>query len=478
MAGIRIEGSLSGNVAEVDTNLNLKVALPHVTSQGGYAVMLGEQDAGTLTGSPTRNTLNVSESGRLVVGQDTLQFHHMFSATAQNTAVWRHVFSTMTMTQSSGFLLANANATGTATTGCSLQSWRYFPLIDQADSDLTISMAITSAAMANQVVEFGLFVPTTTTAPTEGAYLRYTSAGWVGVINFNGTETTTAIFAATTTIGTVYDYQLVINEGDVQFYQAGVLMGTVVVPSGNSNIFLNEALPIGIQFRNSGTVSGTQMQAKFSCISYYQGEINAEKPWSHQMAANGYAYQGSEGGPMGQTTIWANNTAPTAVALTNTTAAFVGMGGIGAILPTLAANNDGILFSYQNPQGSITQPARTLVITGINLQGAVSVVLAGGPVTYAYALAFGATNVSQATAESGSFVTATAKAPRRIPVGMETYAATAAAGVLGGTGIHAEFFSPIVVNPGEFVQIIARNIGTVTTTGAITMIASFDHYFE
>jgi hypothetical protein len=478
MEVIVVSGAGSAGKSDVDANFAQKVNAPTDMTKSGYLVLAGERDPGSLTGTASRAALVVSEEGRLQVGQDTLLFHHMFTATSQNTAVWKHTFTTMTMVQSGGFLVSNNNLTATTTTGCALQSWRYFPLVDRCDTMLTIGVAITSAAMANQVLEFGLFVPTVTTAPTEGVYLRYTSAGWVGVVNYNGTETTTGVLGAITTVGTVYDYQFLIGEGDVEFYQAGILMGSVSCPAGNSNIFQNEALPIGIQQRNSGAVVGTQMQAKFSCISAFQNDINVQKPWAVQMAANGYAYQATEGNTMGQTALWVNNTAPTAVVLTNTTATFVGLGGIAAILPTLAANSDGIVFSYQNPQGSTTIPARTLTIQGIHLQGAVSVVLAGGPVTYAYALTFGSTNVSQATAESASFVTATAKAPRRIPIGMETYAVTAAAGTLGGTGIHIEFITPIVVNPGEFVQLIARNIGTVTTTGAITLVATLDHYLE
>jgi hypothetical protein len=116
----------------------------------------------------------------------------------------------------------------------------------------------------------------------------------------------------------------------------------------------------------------------------------------------------------------------------------------------------------------------------VKVQGAVSVILAGGPVIYAYAVAFGHTAVSLATAETASFATATTHAPRIVPIGMESYAATAAVGTLGAQGIGAtlQLSNPIVVRPGEFVAIIARNIGTVTTTGAITITAVFDSYWE
>jgi hypothetical protein len=40
------------------------------------------------------------------------------------------------------------------------------------------------------------------------------------------------------------------------------------------------------------------------------------------------------------------------------------------------------------------------------------------------------------------------------------------------------FLSPIVVNPGEYVQIAAKNVGTVTSGGTITSMVVFDGYVE
>jgi hypothetical protein len=158
--------------------------------------------------------------------------------------------------------------------------------------------------------------------------------------------------------------------------------------------------------------------------------------------------------------------------MTNTTAALgTGLGGQFSALPTLAANTDGIVCSYQNPAGGINQTPRRLLITRVRIQGAVSTVLAGGPVVYGYSLAYGHTNVSMATTESASFATGTAKAPRRIPLGWEAYAANAAVGVIGQS-VDIDLQAPVVVNPGEFIAITAKNIGTVTTTGVITFLVS------
>jgi hypothetical protein len=73
----------------------------------------------------------------------------------------------------------------------------------------------------------------------------------------------------------------------------------------------------------------------------------------------------------------------------------------------------------------------------------------------------------------------TVKAQRRISLGFETFASNAALGVLGSaTGCYMAFNSPVVVQPGEFVQVTAKNLGTITSAGIITFLVSFDAYFE
>jgi len=237
-------------------------------------------------------------------------------------------------------------------------------------------------------------------------------------------------------------------------------------------------LPAFFQKLCTGTVSNTNTM-RLSDLTVSHIDILTNKDWGVARSLAGKSgLVGQNGHTQGKTTLWGNNVAPTAAAITNTTAPFAGLGGIAAVLPTLAANTDGVLFSYQNPVPTINVTGRNLVINGVKLQGAVSVVLAGGPVVYACAVAFGHTAVSLATAETASFANATTHAPRIVPIGIETYPATAAAGVLGSQGLSLQFSNPIVVRPGEFVAILARNIGVVTTTGAITFVAAFDSYWE
>lgn len=147
---------------------------------------------------------------------------------------------------------------------------------------------------------------------------------------------------------------------------------------------------------------------------------------------------------------------------------------------TLPVGTDGILMSYQVPAGGINQTPRSLVITGIRIQGMVTTALTGGPVQYTYSLAYGETAEDLATPESTSFANGTTKAPRRIPLGFERYApVNAPVGTMSpGGAVQVTFKDPVVVNPGEWLSIVARNDDTVTTAGVICILVTFDSYWR
>lgn len=454
-----------------------------VKADAGYVTPAYEQDASGL-GTSTKRVPIVSARGRIGMDLATKLFDYQFQASAQNTAVWRHAFTTMTMTQSVGTLLMNANSTLTTTTGCVLSTWRQFNFPGNGTVSAEIEALFTEQPLANQMVVAGFYPHGSATAlPTDGVYFKYSSAGLVGAVNFNGSETATAQLLAPSdfTNNKSYTLRIEIQDGSVDFWRDERLLATLNTPAANGQPMLFDALPISLQFYNPGTVSGSPvMQCKVSNVSVTQRDLNTEKPWEIQQALNGlHAAQGTDGGTMGSTALYTNSLAAGAgAAMTNTTAALgTGLGGQFTAQPTLTAGTDGILCSYLNPAGSATQTPRTILIRGVRIQGMVSAALTGGPVLYAYSLAFGHSALTLATAETGSFVTATAKAPRRIPLGFETYVQTAAAGALG-QGIYMPFAVPIPVNPGEYVAIVAKNLGTVTTVGTITFLVTFDACYE
>jgi hypothetical protein len=180
------------------------------------------------------------------------------------------------------------------------------------------------------------------------------------------------------------------------------------------------------------------------------------------------SYQGLSGGTMGTIGTYTNSTNPTAAVPTNTTAATGAVGLLNQSWETfsLAQNTDGILLSYQVPAGTVSVSGKRLKVTGVKLASFVQTVLAGGPTIRTFALAFGHTAVSLATAEA-----ATTKARRVVLLPELTQAITANQAVstmisqpLGGVSMFSE---PIYVNPSEFVAVTEKQIGTVGTSGTI-----------
>lgn len=482
MSGLRFEGDTSGNVAEVDAGKHLKVSMPQSELYAGMGVILGQQGDGTYTaGVPARRAPRVSANFRLAVGQDTPMFEYAFNATAQDTGQWRFQATTMAAAQSGGFLQLNSGSIGTTTTGVSLQTWRYFPLFTSGGMRVQFSGQFNLAIPANQVTELGLFTGAATTAPADGVFFRFSSAGVIGVLTFNGVETAvtfdSAIIAASLGPAQSFVAEMVVYNDTVSFYVDGDYMGSIPVPAGNALPYLTASLPVCLQHRNTGVVTGAA-QYKCGAVGVSQVDASINLPFEQQQSLQGLmGSQGTSGNTQGSTALYTNNLAAGAgVAATNTTAAVgVGLGGQFSVQPTLAAGTDGIISSYQVPAGSIAIRPRALMIKGVRVQGAVTTTLTGGPVVYAYSLAYGHTAVSLLTADGTSFTTSpTTKSPRREPLGLESYVVTAPAGTLG-QGVYMPLTCPIVVNPGEFVQLVAKNLGTVTSAGVIVLLVSYDH---
>ena len=117
-------------------------------------------------------------------------------------------------------------------------------------------------------------------------------------------------------------------------------------------------------------------------------------------------------------------------------------------------------------------PGKTLVITGVTIESFVQAALTGGGYNAVWCLAFGHTAVSLATADA-----ATTKAPRRIPLGVQTVASGAAVTTQLQT-ISRTFDAPITVDPGQFIAAVKKKVGTAPSGGVIAHIITFNGYFE
>jgi hypothetical protein len=480
-----VGGSSTTNKANVTTNYELKTALSTVLGATGYAALAAQNGDG-LYSAGYANEIFGSDNNRLSVGQDTPEFNCAFTQASQDTGLWKYAFTTQTAIQSGGFVVFNNGLSTLTTTGVYLQSWRTFRLIGNGGKRAVFVGAQSATIPANQILECGFFLGTISTAPADGAFFRLTSAGIIGVLSFNGTETTTTFSAAAAAAylaaNVNAEFEIVMYASAVEFFVDDHFLGEIVVPNGNPYPFLSGALPICIQQRNSGVVVGPS-SFKLGHVYVEQIDVAQNTPYAHQMAAMGSeGSSGPAGQTMGSTALYGNSLAAGAgVALTNTTAAAgVGLGGQFSVQPTLAVPTDGILCSFQNPAGTTALEGRIFMCTGVKIQGVVTTAFTGGPVIYAYSLAYGHTALPLNTAEGTSYTTnPTTKAPRRVPLGIESYPVTSPVGQMSNqpAGVYMPFNSPIAVNPGEFIAVVAKNLGTVTSAGVITVLVAMDGYW-
>jgi hypothetical protein len=481
-------GSSTAGVANVDAGFNLAVALSNDPVHTGGVRNFQENDSGTHTGMPYLKSSETSSDYRLRVGMDTVIFTDTFNATAQNTGLWKYLSTTMTMTQSAGFL--NVNAAGTSTVSgnyASLQSWRHFPLIGTAPLAVEFTFQIDRTLITNETFQCGMGIPGAGVDAPDGVWFEMTSSGLFGVIRYNsGTAVKQDLTTSIASLGTNTNHKfvIVVGEREIEYWLDDVLLGEQVIPGPQGQPFITTALPLFIMKYNSGVVaSSPNTIIKVGDITATLMDIASQMTWANQMASCGLGMQGLNGGTMGSSQVqWANAALPAAAAATNTTAALGAfLGGIFQMNAPATSATDVIVASWQNPQGGVNQTPRTMKIRGIKVDLVNSVVaVATTPSTFAVALAWGGTQLSlgTVTTDSASFTTNTAKARRIQPIGVISLPIGTVAGG-SATPIQFDFEAPLVINPGEYIQVVAKILsGTATATEVLQWIISPNLYHE
>lgn len=469
----------------IDTNHNGQVNLPWFNSSGvakwgwylNWPAIFGEIDTGELTGTRDMKSPEIDDDFRMRNAQDNILDWESFNYTSQNTGKFSHNFTTLTGVHSAGGLTTNSGSITTTTTGMTYGTFAMFPVGGAQTIVCETSVAFTANPTANVVVDFGLFQRGASTAflPLDGIYFRLTPSGFQWVINSGGVEvTTTGTMPFTYTINQVYRFLFQTTNNRTTFWINNTKVWEIPTPNSLSFPCKSQALPWSIRHAIVGGAAGAVFQCVFSDYRIVsRGSPFADSLGTVTSRAIG-TMQGLSGGTMGTIGTYTNNTNPTAAVPTNTTLAVGAAGLLNQAWETfsLAVNTDGILQSYQLPAGSASVQGRRFKVSGISLSSFVQTVLAGWPMNRTFALAFGGTTVSQATAESASMATATAKARRILLLPWFTQTITAAQAVntmiaQPDTLITFPNDSELYVNPWEFIQVIVKGIGTVGTSGTI-----------
>ena len=472
---VRIKGTT--NLQEVDANGNAYVNGPMTEVQAGFMTIQAENDAGNVTGSREVKSVEVSNDYRLRVGLDTMILNEAFPGAAINTTIWQTPATTATITVTNGFANLNAGLSVALGAVAQLRSYRHFSCYKQYTTYCEMEVQLANAPVSGNRLEWGLALMATTATPTDGAFFRVTETGeFRCVLSFNGSETQSiSLSNSLLGIAETHSYLIYVGSTEVEFWIDNVMVANIPTPVGQGSSLSSMNLPVSYRCYNVTATSIAQVM-KIGNVNVSWGDHNSNKPWGHILSGTGaMATQGQTGAVIGSTAIYTNAAAAAAAALTNTTAAApnTGLGGIINVLPTLTVGTDGILCSYQVPLGTSVLPGRSLYVTGVRIDSAVTTILAGGPVINAVSLAYGHTAVSLATAEA-----ATTKAPRRVPMGIQSFAATAAVGTVSPTIQDDYTVAPICIQPGEFFQVVLRNLGVVTTTGVITYVVGVTGYWE
>ena len=479
-------GSDSSGLANVTTDYALKTTLERDADANPSNVsavkFFSENDSGSVTGTPYLYSPETDEDFRLRVTQDTLLDNETFNYTAQNTGKHTYANSTLTATWTTAGLTTNGGSVTTTGTGLTFGTYAEFPLLTSCITYCEFTGSLSAAVTTNFVIDIGLFRRGSSTAyaPTDGVYFRINSSGVFGVINYNGVETTTSVFSFTHTINKKYQFIITSSERETHFWIDNVLYGSILTPNGQGTPFLSSTLPFSIRHAHTGT-TGAVIQ--FQLNDYGVSIAGSNIPKSLGELSNGVfgSYQGLSGGTMGSLTAYTNNTNATAAVPSNTALTANLPSGLGGqawetFTSGLTANTDGILMSYQVPAGTVSVQGKRLKVTGVKMSAFIQTAMTGGGFNSTFALAFGHTAVSMATAEA-----ATTKARRIVllPEFTQTIASGAAALTLVSQNSTVSLFpEPIYVNPGEFIAFTVKHIGTVATVGVVAYNIQYIYSWE
>lgn len=482
-----IRGVSSGTGVEVAGTNQLKV-IPETdaaTNPGnvGAIRIFGENDGGALTGSELLRSPEVDVDYRQRVSQDIIYDDHVFNTTAQDTGKHSYANTTMTNTWTAGQLTTNGSSITTTTIGTVFATYAQFPLQGTTTVSADAELGFSAQPQSNTFIEFGIGIPgAQTVAPTDGVFFRLNASGLQGIASFNGAEATTGLFPATAGTGTWaytnskrYQFIAYVTAVEAQFWvndgTGANCLGTIPLPAGQSRMCMSSYGQFFLKHRITGGAAGGIIQATMGAYNVRVGGTNQITTVSTAGNRIQGSYQGGSGGTMGTVarfgTITTGNEANVTAAVPTTTTAALGSGLGGTFWETvsLAVNTDGIIMSYQVPAGTVNVPGRRLCLRGLFLNSYVQTVIVGGPYIAEWFLAFGNTAVSLATAEA-----ATTKAPRRVtlPFVQSVTAAQAVSTLVSQNETFCDFGdAPIYVNPGEFVQLCTRHIGTVGTSGTV-----------
>ena len=401
--------------------------------------------------------------GRSRMGVESLLFFDQINGSTVNAELWKSTSSTMTLTPSNGAFTINSGGTLAANTYYNLQTAKAFNRV--FEFPVYFATQIKWSMGDTETIEIGFMNAATNAAPTDGFFIRIGPSGIYGVATNAGVETTAAI--AGPTAGTEFYTSVYIYDTSIlyEFETASGAAYEVSIPILASN-FTNQRLPLVYRVTNGAGVATTASTLTIYSSTVLQMDWSTHKPYIEQLSSSSHASSAIEPNTFIKTANWTNSTQPSLATLSNTAAGYSTLGGYFRFNSVAGANTDYALFGYSVPAGY------TLVVKAIGIDSGVSSTMGTGSTLLSWGLGLGASAVSLATTDSWP----TSSAPKYMPIGMQGFSSTANSGTIA-TPIFKTFNVPVIVEGGEFLHIILREING-PTSGTITGQVFIDGYFE
>jgi len=425
----------------------------------------GSGGAVQITDSSGRN-VDATEHGEIKTSTLSIIFYDQFDGNAINTNTWSSSQSGMTQAQS-GFLTLNNAGAVTANAYSILTSNKIVPFYGEQVVEANMSIKVSSIPDANTVIEFGFGAVSGNSAPTDGAFYRITNGQIVAVTSYGGAETVSQPFSGFVA-GMVYNCEIQVDSTGVDFNidELAELQQLEAV-IGNPFPISATRQPLFFRVYNGASPPGVAVKLLLGRIEVTQALITVNKPWPEVLAEIGRGSYQSPVANFGTTCNRGNSTAPAAASLSNTVPSYTTIDGQFKVAAVVAAETDYALFGFQVPAGY--QFKITGVAIDSYLQGAAIVT----PTTLEWAIGLNSTAASLATVDGTGTV-----APRRKPLGVQTFIA------LAGIGSEAQEISrsynpPLVVDSGRYFHVILRiPDGAATLNLVYRGIVSVHGFFE
>lgn len=469
MALIETGDSTTG-VANVDSNYNLKVALPSVKAQAGYVGITGfADDVGNV-----RIPIGASSQGLLGTGSVQVDFEQGFSASAISPSVWSQVLTTMTIGVANNTITLNSGNSLAQSASSRLVSYRQAKAPRGSDRIIAWRMMLPNQ-VTGAVIEIGAFTATGITSPTAGSFFRYGSNGQLrGVsISVTGAESTTEVIP-TPSLNVAHDYTIWIMSKAIVFQIDDVVVGSIPLGNTAPSCVTSESSPFCARLYNASATPTAQQVYLHRCVgALYGGTYGYDRQFLAALGGD-IGSQGVVGAGTGSLVNWANSAAPVSAALFNISAGYATLGGQFQFAAVAGSETDYALFAYQVPVQTATNQGRTLVVHGINISTFImGAAVATTPTLLQWGIAYDGTAVALSTVEGAS-----SKAPRRVPLGCQSLPVGLA---VGGSvpNLSVNFRQPLSVNAGNYLHVILKiPVGTATASQIVRGVVAIDATWE